>query len=255
MPVITFHGNLAEMMDDRATSPPRRAFPRAAKDLVETLGVPHTEIGSITINGRESGLLAPVEFNDRIEAFPHTPPRPSPWNQAGQGHPGSDVAFIADINVGGVGRLLRVLGFDTIVDPELDDRGIALRAEGENRVVLSRDRNLLKRRLVLFGCLIRSEQPWKQLREVVRQYGLAHLSRPFSRCVRCNALLVPIEKEKVMDRLQPMTRLYYDSFHVCPSCGRIFWRGSHTGRMIERIEPILAEGCEGGSAPGYQASE
>jgi len=255
MPDIIFHESLAELMDKRTSPPPRRAFPRAAKDLIETLGIPHTEIGRLAVNGRESGLLAPVGFDDRVDAFPHTPPRPSPWKQAGQDAPAIGAAFIADINVAGVGKLLRLLGFDTIMDPGLDDRGITLRAREEKRVVLSRDRNLLKRRIVLFGCLVRSEGPWEQLAEVVHQYGLACFSKPFTRCVRCNTLLVPVEKEKVMDRLQPMTRLFYDSFQTCPSCERIFWRGSHTVRMLEQIGPILAEGCKTGKGSGYQASE
>lgn len=239
MPEVIFHGNLSELVSCRAKAPPRRAFPRAAKDLLETLGVPHTEIGKIVINGGESGLMAPVNFEDRIEAFPHALPRPSPWGQAGQPFSTKEIAFFADNNVAGAGKLLRLLGFDTAIDPQLDDKAIAKRANEERRVVLSRDRNLLKRRLVLFGCLIQSEIPWKQLAEIVKQYGLALFSAPFSRCVPCNALLVPVEKEKVMDRLLPMTRLYYDSFKLCPSCGRIFWRGSHIDRILEKLEPIL----------------
>lgn len=255
MPDIIFHETLAELLDRRASPPPRRAFPRAAKDLIETLGIPHTEIGRLIVNGRDSDLLAPVGFDDRLEAFPHTPPRPSPWKQAVQSHSAASATFIADINVAGAGKLLRLLGFDTVMDPGLDDRDISLQAREENRVVLSRDRNLLKRSLVLFGCLVRSQDPWEQLAEVVHQYGLACLAKPFTRCVRCNTLLVPVEKEKVMDRLQPMTRLFYDSFHICPSCQRIFWRGSHTAHMLEQIEPILAEGCKTGTEPGYQAAQ
>ena len=255
MPEIFFHESLAELLDRRASPPPRRAFPRAAKDLIETLGIPHTEVGRLVVNGRDSDLLVPVGFEDRLEVFPQIPPRPSPWKPADQAHPATGAAFIADINVAGAGKLLRLLGFDTIVDPKLDDRGITLRAREEKRVVLSRDRNLLKRSLVLFGFLVRSQDPWVQLAEVVHQYGLACLATPFTRCVRCNTLLVPVEKEKVMDRLQPMTRLFYDSFHTCPICERIFWRGSHTARMLEQIGPILAEGCKTGTEPGYQASE
>ena len=168
MPEVIFHGNLSELVSCRAKAPPRRAFPRAAKDLLETLGVPHTEIGKIVINGGESGLMAPVNFEDRIEAFPHALPRPSPWGQAGQPFSTNEIAFFADNNVAGAGKLLRLLGFDTAIDPQLDDKAIAKRANEERRVVLSRDRNLLKRRLVLFGCLIQSEIPWKQLAEIVK---------------------------------------------------------------------------------------
>jgi uncharacterized protein with PIN domain len=246
MPEVVFHGNLAELVPCRAKTPPRRAFPRAVKDLLETLGIPHTEIGKIMINSRESDPFSPVNFEDRVEVFPHTLPRPSPWGQTGLPSSVTGIAFFADNNVAGAGKLLRLIGFDTAMEPGLNDKGIAERANEEKRVVLSRDRNLLKRRLVLFGCLVRSNVPWKQAAEIVLQYDLARFSAPFSRCVPCNTLLVPVGKEKVMDRLPPMTRLHYDSFNICPSCGRIYWRGSHIDRILARLEPILGN---------YQASE
>ncbi len=246
MPEILFHGKLAEIVSKRAKQPPVWAFPRAAKDLVETLGIPHTEVARIRINGRDSDFLAPVNFEDRLEVYPHTPPRPSPWNADGTvPHPG-EIAFIADNNVAGAGKLLRLIGFDTSIDSRLDDREICIKANRENRVVLSRDRNLLKRRIVAYGCLLRAEDPWRQLEEVVLEYGLARLARPFSRCLHCNGILVPVEKEKVLDRLLPLTRLYYDAFNACNSCGRIFWRGSHVKPILQRLEPILGS---------YQASE
>lgn len=246
MPEIHFHGNLNELVPERAKTPPVWAFPRAAKDLVETLGIPHTEIARIVINGRDSDFLTPVRFEDRVEVYPHTPPRPSPWNPGGSSPKSLKVSFIADNNVAGVGKLLRLIGFDTAMDPRLDDRGIGLRASRENRVVLSRDRNLLKRRIVVYGTLLRSEEPWKQLEEVVAQYGLARLARPFSRCLHCNGILVPVRKEQILDRLLPMTRLYYDSFNTCTECGQLFWRGSHIEPILKRLEPILGS---------YQASE
>lgn len=250
MPAISFHGDLADIVPKRGAQPGRGAFPRAAKDLIETLGVPHTEIGRITVNGKEAGLLEPVGFDDRIEIYPHVPPRPAPWNERVSAAHGMGAAFIADINVAGLGRLLRILGFDTLFDPGLDDGTIVTIANDERRVILSRDRNLLKRRLARYGTLVRSDRPWLQLEEIVGLWGLAPLCRPFSRCVRCNTLLVAIEKEKVMDQIEPMTCLFYDSFRICPSCGKIFWRGSHTTRILGHLAPILA-----GDRATHQASE
>jgi len=246
MPEIVFHGNLEELVLGRAKPPPVWAFPRAAKDLIETLGIPHTEVARIGINGRDSDFLSPVRFEDRVEGYPHTPPRPSPWNPDGKSPRSQEVSFIADNNVAGAGKLLRLIGFDTAIDPRLDDRDICLKPIREIRVVLSRDRNLLKRRIVTYGCLLRTEDPWKQLEEVVLQYGLASLARPFSRCLHCNGILTPVRKEQVLDRLLPMTRLYYDSFNACDGCGRIFWRGSHIALILKRLGPILGP---------YQASE
>jgi len=217
MPEIRFHGVLSELVDTRASRPPRRAFPRAAKDLVETLGIPHTEVGRIEVNGKERDLLDPVEYDDRLDVFPHPLPRPSPWNPQGTCLQAGPVAFVADINVAGAGRLLRLMGFDTLMDSGLEDGEIALKAEKEYRVALSRDRNLLKRRIMRWGCLLRKNRPWGQLEEVMTQYGLWGLASPFTRCTRCNTVLAPVEKERVMDKLEPMTRLYYDSFSACPS--------------------------------------
>ena len=87
------------------------------------------------------------------------------------------------------------------------------------------------------------------------QYGIWNLASPFTRCTRCNTVLVRVEKEKVMDRLEPMTRLYYDSFKACPSCGRVFWRGSHTGRILCRIRSMFGESGTHGGPAGYQACE
>ena len=253
MPEIRFHGDLSELVETRASRPPRRAFPRAAKDLVETLGIPHTEVGRIEVNGKERDLLDPVGYDDRLDVFPHVLPRPSPWNPQGACPQTGPVAFVADINVGGAGRLLRLMGFDTLMDPGLEDREIALKAEKEYRVVLSRDRNLLKRRIVRWGCLLRKNRPWEQLGEVMTEYGLWDQARPFTRCTRCNTTLAPVEKERVMGLLEPMTRLYYDSFNSCPSCGKVFWRGSHTGRILCRIRSMLGESENPGGPAGYQA--
>jgi len=255
MPEIRFHGDLPGLVDSRANTPPRRAFPRAAKDLVETLGVPHTEVGRIEVNGIGRSLLDAVEYDDRLDVFPHVLPRPSPWNPTEGCPPAGPVAFVADLNVAGAGRLLRLMGFDTFMDPCLEDGDIALKAEKEYRVALSRDRNLLKRRIVKWGCLLRKNRPWEQLEEVLTQYGLWDLARPFTRCTLCNTALVPVEKEKVMDQLEPMTRLYYDFFSACPSCGKVFWKGSHTGRILRRIRSMRGEPGTHGRPTGYQACE
>ncbi len=234
MPEIVFHGNLQEILPVKKTVLGRRSFPRAAKDLVETLGIPHTEIGRIEINGKECGILEAVSFEDRIEIFPYSPPRPSPWNVE-NGASQSLIAFLADVNVAGAGKLLRLMGFDTLIDPALDDRSIATLSWEQKRVVLTRDRNLLKRRIIAFGYLVRNEKPWEQLAEIFSEYGLKDFSRPFSRCARCNTPLAPVEKEEVMDRLQPMTKRFYNTFQICPSCKRIFWKGSHIDHIAEKM--------------------
>jgi uncharacterized protein len=110
---------------------------------------------------------------------------------------------------------------------------VAASSAGEKRVVLTRDAALLRRKNVIHGRLIRNAQPLDQLREVLAFYGLAPPYVAFKRCLRCNIELVPVAKAEILDRLLPKTKRYFDEFHRCPDCNRIYWPGSHRDRMLE----------------------
>ena len=150
--------------------------------------------------------------------------------------PFQDIRFVADVNVGKLASFLRMLGFDTYYRPDLQDAECARLAAAEQRIVLTKDAKLLKRKLIVHGHLVREVHPRRQLQEVVHFYGLDSSLAPFSRCLRCNALLEPIDKEAVLHRLEPLTKKYYDRFHRCPGCDQIYWSGSHR----EKMEHLLA---------------
>ncbi|WP_235893969.1 Mut7-C ubiquitin/RNAse domain-containing protein [Oceanidesulfovibrio indonesiensis] len=208
------------------------------KDALEAIGPPHTEVGALRVEGREVGFGHLLQAGQTIEVIPPEPPvdftRPTrlkPWAPARP-------AFLADVNVGGLATQLRVLGFDTFYDNTLTDAEAAQMAEEERRIVLTRDRALLKRSKVVWGRLLRSGETEEQLLETLRFFGLAPPYASFTRCARCNEPLVPVDKKDVLHRLEPKTRKYYEKFTMCPSCGRIYWAGSHYERLGERLRNI-----------------
>jgi hypothetical protein len=208
------------------------------KDLLEAQGIPHTEIARLTINGVEADFAAIVGVDDLIEV--HGPPCPLDPTLPTRLRPEplAGLRFAVDANVGRLAGLLRMAGFDTFYERQLSDRELAALAAREKRVLLSRDFALLKRREVVFGRLIRAAQPYEQLAEVVRLYGLAARLQPFSRCLCCNTLLQPVAKEEIIDRLEPLTRQYFHQFKSCPDCRRIYWAGSHQEKMLKNLEKL-----------------
>lgn len=204
----------------------------AVKHLVEALGVPHTEVGTVLRNGSPAGLAALVHPGDRVEVGA-VPDGAGTFAQPGEPR------FIADNHLGRLAAYLRMLGFDTLYHNHWPDDELARLAAAEGRVLLSRDRRLLMRRSIVYGCCLRSLQPSEQLGEVVRRYRLAEQARPFRRCLRCNQELRPASKAEVFDQLEPLTKLYFDEFALCPNCGQVYWKGSHYERMLAMIQRLM----------------
>lgn len=203
--------------------------PQSVKHLLEGLDVPHPEIGQVYANGQPVSLDYLVRPGDYIEAHP-TP----------NGHPDTeDIRFALDGHLGRLAAYLRLLGFDTWYQPQVDDPELAQRAAAEERILLTRDRDLLKRKIVRHGYWIRHLKPEAQLREVVERFALREHARPFQRCLACNGLLEPVPKAEIVHLLQPLTKRYFDKFHRCPQCGRIYWQGSHYQRLERLVNAIL----------------
>jgi len=238
---ITFHGDLNEFLrPDNSNGRVSYLVDRRAsiKDVIEALGPPHTEVGAITVNGSE------VDFSHLLEPGQtvHVHPVPAPLDVTVptllRPVPLPDLRFIVDVNVGKLAERLRLLGIDAAYDPAWRDTFIAQTAEAEGRTVLSKDLLLLKRNKVQFGRAIRAVNPDDQLLEVLGFFGLKGPFKPFTRCIHCNALLEPVPKTAIIHRLEPLTRKYFHDFHICPGCGRIYWRGSHHERMRGWLQGI-----------------
>lgn len=240
-----FHGDLPVLLRDRNNPAAGAAvhYPltrrTSIKDAVEALGIPHTEVGQLIINGHEKNFDYLLKDDDAILIYPPIAPfdvtRPSILRPS----PLPDFRFLVDANVGKLARLLRMAGFDSLFDPQLHDEHLAEIASREQRILLSRDISLLKRRKVIFGRLVREQDPQRQFDEVITLFGIAGMAKPFSRCLVCNNLLKPVEKIAVLDRLELLTRKYFDTFTICPACDRIYWAGSHRDKMVACLESLL----------------
>lgn len=231
-----FHGDLPGLLrrgwkgwcSSIVFSVDRRA---SIKDVLESYGLPHTEVGSIELAGQQ------VDFNHLVEDESIYTVRPLtiPWDillpTLLRPQPLPAVAFIVDVNVGRLARYLRAAGLDTLYDHRWRDEYIAELVRRENRILLTRDMGLLMRRQVLFGRYIRAEKPIDQLREILGLFGLDGQIAPFTRCLECNSILQPVTREEVLHRLEPLTRKYYTSFSRCEKCDKIYWPGSHIEKM------------------------
>jgi uncharacterized protein with PIN domain len=200
---------------------------QSIKHLAESLGVPHPEIGPVRVGGREAALGTITQDGDRVELHPIPD--------------GCPVAprFLLDNHLGRLAAYLRMLGFDCLYRNDYTDAELAESLTGKERILLSRDRRLLMRKVVRHGYCPRSLDSLEQLVEVIRRFDLARQIAPFHRCLRCNHPLEPVSKEAVLDRLEPLTRLYFDEFRICPSCRQIYWKGSHYERMQRLIEEMI----------------
>jgi uncharacterized protein with PIN domain len=206
------------------------------KHMIEALGVPHTEVELVLVNGESAGLDQLLEEGDRVAVYPHftrfdvSDLAPAPALPPGR------LGFVADAHLGGLARLLRMAGFDTIYDNGLRDEQIEVLAVEEDRVVLTRDRDLLKRRGIGYGCFVRALAAEAQLHEVFERLGLAERARPFTRCLHDNAPLRSIAKAAVLERLPPQVAAFQHEFNICDLCGRVYWKGTHWQRMSEVLE-------------------
>jgi hypothetical protein len=211
----------------------------SVKDLVESLGVPHTEIDLILVNGQSVSFSYLVQDGDRISVYPvfealDISPvlrlRPKPLRVT---------RFVADIHLGKLARHLRMLGFDTLYRNDYHDDELAQISSSQGRILLTRDCGLLKRNEVTHGYWIRSNRPVAQLQEVVRRFDLVGSMTPFSRCLKCNGDLSSVDKDQVTARLEEETREVFSEFRTCRICGRIYWQGSHYQRMQNLIDRLF----------------
>ncbi|MCF7953099.1 MAG: Mut7-C ubiquitin/RNAse domain-containing protein [Spirochaetales bacterium] len=218
-------------------------FPeQTIKDLLESLGVPHVEIGTYCINGAEASSSSKVKKGDSIEI------------RSNSEIPEGEICFILDVHLGKLARCLRLLGIDSWYRRDYDDREIVQSAELHGRVVLSRDIGLLKRKELRYGYWLRSQDSMEQVLEVSRRFRLGDKLEVLSRCPRCNGLLRKVSREEVYSRLPEKTRKFYSRFFLCSSCGRIYWKGSHYPKIQKIIDAVKeTAGDATGDARGVPA--
>jgi uncharacterized protein with PIN domain len=213
----------------------------SVKHLIEALGVPHPEVDLVLVNGQSVDFSYLVQDSDRISVYPVfesidiTPLvrlRPQPLREP---------RFVLDTHLGRLAVYLRMLGFDTVYRNDYADEELAQVTSQEGRILLTRDRGLLKRSEVTHGYCVRDTNPRRQVVEVLRRFDLFQAVTPLVRCVRCNASLAPVSKEAISHRLQSKTLQYYDEFRICQGCDQVYWQGSHYKRMQRFIQSVLAQ--------------
>ena len=209
----------------------RLAEPSALKDLIESVGVPHCEIGTIhsLVSGADLPLEARTLDGDVLEIRGAAPR----WLASPR--------FLCDGHLGKLAVLLRVLGFDTAWDDSWSEPALTRRGINEKRTVLSRSRSLLKRAVMDNAMLIRADDPDAQAAEVVGRFLLADRVRLFGRCSKCNGLLAEVPKEEVASRIPPKTAKWLDTYYLCRDCDQLFWEGTHVTALRGRVSKILAD--------------
>ncbi|AVR97677.1 Mut7-C RNAse domain-containing protein [Pseudoduganella armeniaca] len=206
------------------------------KHMVEALGVPHTEAGPVTIDGRPALLDELLADGASVHVAAVAPVVLASL----------EARFVADAHLGGLARFLRMAGFDTLYDNAIDDPAVEASAQDDGRIALTRDRELLKRRGVLRGAYVRALKPEQQLQEVFARFGLAASARPFTLCLACNAPLRPVPKADVEAQLPPSVRATHEHFLTCDVCQGVFWQGSHWRRMRALLDGVAAPDAPGG---------
>ena len=210
------------------------------KNAIEALGVPHVEVDVILADGVSVDFHYHLQDGDRIAVYPvfeslDISPlvklRPDALRHT---------AFIADVHLRKLAHYLRMLGFDTLHENDYVDEQIVRIAASSGRIILTRDRMLLKNSAVTHGYWVRSSDPVKQAREIIRRFDLRRQVKLLTRCPTCNGEIVPVSKEDVLERIPPRTALWLDEYFICTDCGKLYWRGTHYPKIMQKIDAILA---------------
>jgi uncharacterized protein len=208
------------------------------KHLIESAGIPHTEIEVILINGESVDLSATVSSGDRISVYPVFESIDVTGLIALRPKPLRKTSFVLDVHLGKLALILRLLGFDAKFPGNVSDDELAEISAEEQRILLTRDTMLLKRNRVTHGCYVHSQYPEEQAGEILERLDLRDSVKPFSRCLACGACLEPVKKDEIIDRLEPLTKKYYDEFSICSDCSKIYWKGSHHEPLIGLLERL-----------------
>jgi hypothetical protein len=236
--VFRFYAELNDFLPpERRYRPILREFidDATVKDMIESMGVPHTEIDLILVNGEPAGFGSIVGDDDYISIYPVfesfdiepvSSVRPKPLRVT---------KFVLDTHLGRLAAYLRMAGFDTLYRNDYTDGQLAAISRDEHRILLTRDVGLLKRGAVTHGYFIRQADPKRQFAEVIARFDLARSMQPFTLCMRCNAPLRDSSAGEIAGRVPPRVAAQFNEFRTCAVCGRVYWKGGHYERMSRML--------------------
>lgn len=221
-------------------------LPASVKDMIESFGIPHAEVDLIVVNGESSDFARLIRNGDRVAVYPVfesidiTPVlrlRPQALREP---------KFVLNVHLGRLAGYLRMLGFDTLYANHASDHELVRISSEQERILLTRDRGVLRHSAVTRGYWLRETDSRRQTEEIVRRFDLARSLRPLTRCVVCNQLLREATGEEVRNRVPPGVLKWCHEFRACAGCQRVYWPGSHYRRMRRWIDELAA----GSNGPG-----
>ena len=210
----------------------------SVKDVIESFGIPHTEVDLVLINGDSVRFDYLINDGDDISVYPVFESHDITNVQHLRPNPLRNPKFIADVHLGKLARYLRMMGFDVFYKNDFDDNEIVNLSLSEKRAILTRDRGILKRSEVTHGYWIRSTKVKEQVIEVIKRFDLKNIIKEFSRCIDCNSLLIKIDKDKILNKLPPKVAQSKEEFYRCQSCNKNYWKGTHHQHMLSFIQSV-----------------
>jgi hypothetical protein len=212
--------------------------PSTVKDMMESFGVPHTEAELILVNGESVDFSHIVQDGERVTVYPVFESLDITPELRLRREPLRESTFVLDVHLGKLAAYLRMLGFDTVYRSCATDAELARISRDDKRILLTRDRGLLKHSAVTHGYWLRETDSRRQAAEIVARFDLARAIRPLTRCMACNGALEPIEKQAVRESVPARVWIQFDEFKTCPACGRVYWQGSHYAHMLGTIAEL-----------------
>ena len=233
---LTFYGDLDFFLKSGGARLIERCLKEktSIKDVIESCGVPHPEVDLILVDGKPVDFAHIVSKPSKVDVYPVRWHRDTFFTE-NHLQVLKIQKFMADVHLGKLVRNLRLLGIDIAYDRAAEDRQLLKLAQVASRALLTRDRRLLMHAVAGHGYYLRSQDPIEQTLEVLRRFQLSSALAPFTRCLRCNTLVKAVEKAEIIHELEPLTKIYYEQFRRCPSCGQIYWPGSHFKKLEARI--------------------
>jgi hypothetical protein len=212
------------------------------KHVIEAIGIPHSEVDLIMVNSEPVDFNYILKNNDIVSVYPVFETFEISGVSPLRTKPLREIKFILDVQLGKLAKYLRLFGFDTIYQNDYEDKEIVRISLEEHRIILTRDIGLLKLKSVTHGYFVRDQNSRGQLTEVLKHFDLLKKIDPFNRCIKCNGKLEMVEKEKIIEQLEPLTKKYFNKFYRCTHCHSIFWEGSHFEYMTGFINTIKNSG-------------
>jgi uncharacterized protein len=208
------------------------------KDLIESFGIPHTEVDLILVNGNSVNFKYLINDDDDVSVYPVFESLDVSNVQHLRPKPIREPKFVCDVHLGRLTRYLRMMGFDVLYRNNFEDAEIVQLSLNERRAILTRDKGILKRSEVTHGYWVRGIKVEEQVKEILHRFDLKKGIKEFSRCIDCNDLLKPVKKEFIIDQLPVKVAKTQNEFYKCPSCKKIYWKGTHYKRMLAFINSV-----------------